>query len=190
MENSELSLDTVETSTFVLNPWEPTTNLKELAVTGKLLEELGELLEVVACHLIDQLSDKRRVPNEVSDVLACLEQLETLYGLKMFNRLPVALDSFTQPDSGYTASHNVLRTGARLISSVSRCVIQGIDETEPVTGKPNRDWLRESADNFCINLHRLIIALKLDQSYIMERVRLKAAHQQGWHRMIDKMIEE
>lgn len=37
-----------------------------------------------------------------------------------------------------------------LVSACSRCLIQGVNEAEPVTGKLNKDWLEdEIADVIC-----------------------------------------
>jgi hypothetical protein len=36
-------------------------------------------------------------------------------------------------------------------AAISRCIIQGIDEREPVTGKPNRQWLAEEIADVLAN---------------------------------------
>src|ERR1700722_6658988 len=54
-------------------------------------------------------------------------------------------------------------------SAVARCIIQGIDESEPITGKLNRQWLTEEIADVeaCINM--LIELYDLDDEKINAR---------------------
>ena len=47
-----------------------------------------------------------------------------------------------------------------LTSVVSRCLIQGIDEVQPVTGKSNRLWLEEEYADVYANM--LLVAHRFD----------------------------
>jgi NTP pyrophosphatase (non-canonical NTP hydrolase) len=64
-----------------LNPWQPETNKVNLAVLGKLLEELGELTAIVSRCIIQgideqepttKISNKVALQNELADVEAGL----------------------------------------------------------------------------------------------------------------------
>lgn len=68
-------------------------------------------------------------------------------------------------------------------SAVSRCIIQGIDECEPVTGKPNRKWLQDEIADVCANLDLVIERFNLDTSAIEARAAKKRAHLKSWHDM-------
>jgi hypothetical protein len=69
-------------------------------------------------------------------------------------------------------------------SAASRCLVQGIDATEPSTGEVNRVWLeKEMADVFA-NLELCIEYFGLAPS--RERVEFKKAYLRKWHgEMID-----
>lgn len=41
---------------------------------------------------------------------------------------------------------------AELGASLARCIIQGVIESEPVTGKPNREWLEDEINAECDDL--------------------------------------
>lgn len=42
-----------------------------------------------------------------------------------------------------------------LTSALSRCLIQGIHEVEPVTGKPNKQWVKEEVLDVMVGMHLL-----------------------------------
>jgi len=65
-------------------------------------------------------------------------------------------------------------------SAVARCIIQGIDESEPVTGKPNRQWLQEEIADAYATLGLMCQYMKLDKSFIFERSMGKALRLRGW----------
>lgn len=68
-------------------------------------------------------------------------------------------------------------------AAVSRCLIQGIDEAEPVTGKINREWLEDEIADVRANSELCIEHFKLDEARIAARVARKKAHLRGWHSM-------
>jgi NTP pyrophosphatase (non-canonical NTP hydrolase) len=94
------------------NPWQPTTNVLDLKIIGKTLEENGELVQ-----------------------------------------------------------------------ALSRCLIQGIDDSHPTTGKPNRIWLQEELADVLANIEILVTHFDLDQEAMMERVDTKRAYLKKWHNM-------
>lgn len=70
-----------------------------------------------------------------------------------------------------------------LSAAVSRCIIQGIDEAEPVTGKVNREWLEDELADVAANSLLVIERFGLDQQRMRERAERKAAQLRTWHEM-------
>jgi NTP pyrophosphatase (non-canonical NTP hydrolase) len=68
-------------------------------------------------------------------------------------------------------------------SAVSRCVIQGIDECEPSTGKSNRQWLREEIADVLCGFELCIERFGLDRTAIERRKERKKLEQRAWHPM-------
>lgn len=69
-------------------------------------------------------------------------------------------------------------------SAAGRCLIQGIDEQEPVTHKSNRQWLEEELADVTANIELVIEHFGLDSSRMMERIQRKKIHLRGWHSML------
>lgn len=65
-------------------------------------------------------------------------------------------------------------------TAAARCIIQGIDEVEPVTGKPNRRWLEEEIADVIAQTRLAAEALDLDISFIMDRAKLKQTYTGNW----------
>lgn len=57
-----------------------------------------------------------------------------------------------------------------LQAAVARCIIQGIDEREPVTGKVNRDWLTEEIADVQANLDLVVKRFEIDHLTLMLRI--------------------
>lgn len=70
-----------------------------------------------------------------------------------------------------------------LSSAVSRCIIQGVDEVEPVTKKPNRKWLEDEIADVLGNIELVIEHFGLDANRIQERKEDKKVHLTAWHKM-------
>jgi hypothetical protein len=68
-------------------------------------------------------------------------------------------------------------------AAVSRCVIQGIDEAEPVTGKVNREWLEEEIADVLGNIELVVARFKLNSGRINARATEKARKLRTWHDM-------
>lgn len=66
-------------------------------------------------------------------------------------------------------------------SAVSRCVIQGLDEAEPVTGKVNRQWLEDEIADVRAGSELAIERFGLDEDRIRARAERKKAHLRQWH---------
>lgn len=67
------------------------------------------------------------------------------------------------------------------VSAAARCMIQGIDEAEPVTGKINRKWLEDEFADLEANmkLTKDRFNLIVDQT----RVEKKLYHLSQWHNL-------
>lgn len=66
-------------------------------------------------------------------------------------------------------------------AAVARCIIQGLDECEPVTGKINRDWLLDEVADVRANSELVIERFALDEARIAARVEKKKLHLRQWH---------
>jgi hypothetical protein len=66
-------------------------------------------------------------------------------------------------------------------SATSRCIIQGIDACEPVTGKPNREWLEDEIADVQANIDLVIERFGLDEERMAARVEKKKLHLKQWH---------
>lgn len=66
-------------------------------------------------------------------------------------------------------------------SAAARCVIQGIGGTEPVTGKPNREWLEDEIADVMANIELNMVRFGLDERRIKARMDVKIAHLSAWH---------
>lgn len=69
-----------------------------------------------------------------------------------------------------------------LAQATARCIIQGIDGREPVTGKPNRQWLEEEIADVRANCLLVERRFGLDQQAIAVRTVRKMDYLEAWHR--------
>lgn len=67
------------------------------------------------------------------------------------------------------------------VAIISRCIIQGIDELEPVTKKSNRIALQDEISDVMCNLALVIEHFNLDKEYISGRMDRKAPLLKSWH---------
>lgn len=65
-------------------------------------------------------------------------------------------------------------------ASICRCIIQGFDESEPVTGKPNKRWVEDEIADIEANIERAKISLGLDRDYIERRRQRKFDYISRW----------
>lgn len=68
-------------------------------------------------------------------------------------------------------------------AAVARCIIQGVEEAEPVTGKPNREWLEEEIADVQANIALVALRFELDQDRMARRTARKMAQLLSWHEM-------
>jgi NTP pyrophosphatase (non-canonical NTP hydrolase) len=71
-----------------------------------------------------------------------------------------------------------------LVAAKERCVIQGINECEPVTLKPNKEWLEDEIADVMANMRLVIGRFDLDLMRIERRADRKIAHLRQWHAKI------
>lgn len=69
-------------------------------------------------------------------------------------------------------------------AAISRCIIQGINEAEPVTGVVNKQWLQNEAADVLAGIELLTQYFKLDRVVMGERVGKKMLHLRQWHGML------
>lgn len=69
---------------------------------------------------------------------------------------------------------------AELATACFRCIIQGLDEAEPKTGKINREWLQEELADVSALVHFAVDLLTLDKAAISERAKRKVAYKAPW----------
>lgn len=68
-------------------------------------------------------------------------------------------------------------------AATARCYIQGIDECEPVTKKPNRQWLEDELADVRANSELVMEHFGLDCARMDQRVQRKKEHLRAWHAM-------
>lgn len=68
-------------------------------------------------------------------------------------------------------------------SAVSRCIIQGVDEKEPVTGKINREWLEDELADVLANISLVCARFQLDTVRMEKRAQRKKLHLRQWHNL-------
>lgn len=68
-------------------------------------------------------------------------------------------------------------------AAVARCIIQGINEAEPSTKKPNRVWLEDELADVLAGITLVIERFKLDQDAMTLRSQKKYQHLKQWHEM-------
>jgi NTP pyrophosphatase (non-canonical NTP hydrolase) len=73
-----------------------------------------------------------------------------------------------------------------LTAAVSRCLIQGIGECEPVTGKPNVEWLKEELTDVYAMIVLTRKRFDLYDRYSHVRFFSKINHKQTWLKQLDK----
>lgn len=68
-------------------------------------------------------------------------------------------------------------------AAVSRCMIQGVNEAEPVTGVVNREWLENEIADVLAGAQLTCQRFNLDESRIYHRAEQKRKRLREWHKM-------
>lgn len=66
-------------------------------------------------------------------------------------------------------------------AATARCLIQGIDEREPTTGKLNREWLEDEMADVAANMELVAERFGLDVERIKARRADKIVRLRTWH---------
>ncbi len=69
------------------------------------------------------------------------------------------------------------------VAAASRCLIQGIDEREPVTDVVNREWLENEIADCFAGFKLCEERFKLDTARMNSRMMAKYNRLKEWHRM-------
>lgn len=67
------------------------------------------------------------------------------------------------------------------VSAGARCIIQGMDGKEPVTGKPNREWLAEEVADVAANAQLVIERFGFSHPNLQHRIDKKKEMLRRWH---------
>lgn len=67
-----------------------------------------------------------------------------------------------------------------LTAIIARCLIQGIEESEPTTNKPNRQALEDEIADVHATLARTIDHFNLDTTRIGQRAKIKMSFTETW----------
>ena len=70
-------------------------------------------------------------------------------------------------------------------AAAARCIIQGIDEEEPVTLKPNGEWLVDELADVAAGIELVKELIMANEAYFQKRKARKLAHLRGWHQLIE-----
>lgn len=73
-----------------------------------------------------------------------------------------------------------------LIAVLGRCIIQGVDAADPVTGEPNISRLEKETADVLTQLGRNINHLKLNALGIHQRIEEKDAQMDEWEEMLKR----
>lgn len=68
-------------------------------------------------------------------------------------------------------------------AATARCIIQGIDQREPVTGKLNSRWLEDEIADVLAGIELCIEHFDLDRPHMLNRLALKKKRLKEWHVM-------
>ena len=158
------------------SPWVPISDPRTLKVLGKFVEELGECVEA-AIQRVHRSTDDHTdaLQSEIADVLCNIELVD--------EHLCLNWPRFHgKAETGSAMIHLIASLGG-CIAATARCIIQGVDECEPSTGTPNREWLFEAITHvrrYCV---AAISNYDLDPDAIDARMTFKRGHLTRWHQM-------
>lgn len=76
---------------------------------------------------------------------------------------------------------------SELSTACHRCTIQGMDEQEPTTGKPNRQWLEEEIADVLAMAEIAMDRFGLNPEVINDRRMRKVAYKQPWFDALERL---
>lgn len=78
----------------------------------------------------------------------------------------------------------LIEEAGELVSAASRCLMQGIDEREPVTGKLNREWLEDELADVYALASLVRDTERLNVIRMLERTKRKRAMKLAWLKLL------
>ncbi len=75
----------------------------------------------------------------------------------------------------------LLEECGELVSALSRCLIQGINESEPVTGVVNKDWLENEIADVITGIE--LVEKRFGLMRLEGRIAKKTKHLSQWHNL-------
>lgn len=98
-------------------------------------------------------------------------------------RVPLPLNPWRPLTNAMDLKHlgKLAEECAELNAAIARCIIQGVDECEPVTGKSNRKWLTDEIADVLANINLVTSHFDLSKVEIEKRATQKIAHLRRWH---------
>jgi hypothetical protein len=75
-------------------------------------------------------------------------------------------------------------------AAIFRCIIQGIDEREPETGKLNREWLEDELADVTANMELVAVHFGLDIERMNARSEKKKLRLYRWHQDLKHIRSE
>ena len=77
-----------------------------------------------------------------------------------------------------------------LVSVLARCIIQGVDETDPSSGEVNRMRMQKETADVCTQLYLLGESFGLDYPAIDARIAEKRESMVKWEQLLEDEIRE
>ena len=71
-------------------------------------------------------------------------------------------------------------------TAIFRCIIQGIDEKQPVTGKVNKEWLEDEMADIIAMSEFVFQHFNLDRERMTDRARKKHSYKVPWFASLRK----
>lgn len=99
------------------------------------------------------------------------------------DQIPVQAVSEWQPMTdivGLAVLGKTMEECGELIAAMSRCINQGIDEREPTTGKPNKQWLEDEVADVEAMLAHVKTRFDLDLVRVVRRRDRKYVYKGTW----------
>ena len=80
-------------------------------------------------------------------------------------------------------------------SALARCLMQGIDERHPMSGKLNREWLEDEIADVIANIELVVTRFDLKTDRIAARCAGKMVQLRAWHatatvKAVDRILNE
>jgi hypothetical protein len=149
-------------------------NIKQ-TMTARELLDLSEELRRVAHREANIYSEEKGISVANGFINATIELKQE----KVFKEQP-SLWNTMQDERDRRVIGKLLEELTELGTAASRCLIQGIDECEPSTGKPNKEWLEDEIADVRAMTLLTMQHFKLNGDRIRDRALVKFYHKRKW----------